>query len=45
MDSLKHSYLYGLTVDSGNPQVVIVSASMGPGSVYSVDDAESFVYK
>jgi hypothetical protein len=24
---------------------VIVSASMGPGSAYSVDDAESFVYR
>jgi hypothetical protein len=29
----------------GIPQVIIVSASMGPGSAYSVEDAESFVYK
>ncbi len=45
MEGLKHSYLYGIAVDSGNPQNVIVSASMGPGSAYSSENAESFVYK
>lgn len=45
MDGLKYSYLYGIAVDSGDPQNVIVSASMGPGSAYSVENAESFVYK
>ena len=28
---MRHTYLYGLAVDSGDPQVVIVSASVGPG--------------
>jgi len=45
MEGLRHSYLYSVAVDSGDPQVVIVSASTGPGSAYSVEDAESFVYK
>lgn len=45
MEGFRHRYLYGLAVDSGDPQVVIVSASMGPGSAYSVDDAKSFVYR
>jgi photosystem II stability/assembly factor-like uncharacterized protein len=45
MEGLRHSYLYSVAVDSGDPQNVIVSASMGPGSAYSVEDAESFVYR
>ena len=45
MEGLKHSYLFGLAVDSGDPQNVIVSASLGPGSAYSVKSAETFVYR
>jgi hypothetical protein len=45
MEGLRHSYLYGLAVDSGDPQVVIVSASVGPGKAYSIKNAESFVYR
>jgi photosystem II stability/assembly factor-like uncharacterized protein len=45
MEGLRHSYLYGLAVDSGDPQVVIVSASVGPGKAYSIENAESFVYR
>ena len=45
MECLKHSYLYGLAVDSGDPQVVIVSASIGPTKAYSTENAESFVYR
>jgi photosystem II stability/assembly factor-like uncharacterized protein len=45
MEGFRHRYLYGLAVDSGDPHVVIVSASMGPGSAYSVDNAKSFVYR
>jgi photosystem II stability/assembly factor-like uncharacterized protein len=44
-EGLRHHYLYGLAVDSGDPQNVIVSASMGPSSAYSIEDAESFVYR
>jgi hypothetical protein len=42
---LRHHYLYGLDVDSGDPQSVIISASVSPGSAYSIEDAESFVYR
>ena len=45
MKGLRHHYLYGLAVDSGDPQNVIVSASMGPNSANSIEDAESFVYR
>jgi hypothetical protein len=45
MEAMKHSYLYGLAVDSGDPQVVMVSASVGPGKAYSIENAESFVYR
>jgi photosystem II stability/assembly factor-like uncharacterized protein len=44
-EGLRHHYLYGLAVDSGNPQIVIVSASMGPATAYSSENAESFVYR
>jgi photosystem II stability/assembly factor-like uncharacterized protein len=44
MEGMRHSYLYGLAVDSSDPQVVIVSASVGPSKAYSVEKAESFVY-
>lgn len=42
---LRHQYLYGLAVDSGDPNTVIVSASFGPSTAYVVEDAESFVYR
>jgi photosystem II stability/assembly factor-like uncharacterized protein len=45
MEGLKHSYLFGLAVDSGNPQIVLVSASIGPSKAYLTENAESFVYR
>jgi photosystem II stability/assembly factor-like uncharacterized protein len=45
MEGMRHSYHYGLAVDSGDPQVVIVSASVGPSRAYSIENAESFVYR
>ncbi|HEY7082967.1 MAG TPA: hypothetical protein VH500_25015 [Nitrososphaeraceae archaeon] len=42
---LRHQYLYGLAVDSGDPNTVIVSASFGPSSAYVVEDAESHIYR
>ena len=42
---LRHHYLYGLAIDSGDPNTVIVSASIGPRKAYYVEDAESFVYR
>jgi photosystem II stability/assembly factor-like uncharacterized protein len=45
MEGLRHSYLVGLAVDSGNPDAVIVSASNGPFMSFSPRDAETFVYR
>lgn len=42
---LRHHYLYGLAIDSDDPNTVIVSASIGPGKAYYTEDAESFVYR
>ena len=43
---LRHHYIYGLAVDSENPQTVIVSASLGPWQAHSVgQDTESFIYR
>ena len=45
MEGLRHYYLFGLAIDSGDPNTVIVSASVGPGKAYSIENAESFVYR
>lgn len=45
MKGLRHSYLNGLAIDSGNPEVVIVSAAMGPGEAYSAENGESYIYR
>ncbi|MDQ5860508.1 MAG: glycosyl hydrolase, partial [Thermoproteota archaeon] len=45
MAGLKHHYLYGLGVDSQDPQTVIVSASSGPWQAHNAEDAESFIYR
>jgi hypothetical protein len=46
MEGLKHSYLYGLAVDSGSiNNLVLVSASKGPSRAYSTENAESLVYR
>jgi photosystem II stability/assembly factor-like uncharacterized protein len=43
---LKHHYIYGLGVDSEDPETVIVSASSGPWQAHSAqEDAESFIYR
>jgi hypothetical protein len=42
---LKHNYLYGLAVDSANPQTVIISASLGPWAAHSIKNAETFLYR
>ena len=45
MEGLKHSYLVGLAVDSGNPDAVIVSASDGPFKSFTPVGAETFLYR
>src|SRR5919106_3376938 len=39
MEGLRHDYLFGIAVDSGNPDVVIVSASNGPSKSYVAENA------
>jgi photosystem II stability/assembly factor-like uncharacterized protein len=45
MEGLRHGYLFGIAVDSGNPEIVIVSASNGPSRSYVAEHAETFVYR
>lgn len=45
MEGLRHDYLFGIAVDSGDPDVVIISASNGPSTSYSSQNAETFVYR
>ena len=45
MTGLRHHYLYGLAVDSADPDTVVVSASSGPYEAHSPEAAESFVYR
>jgi hypothetical protein len=45
MEGLRHGYIVGIAVDSGNPDAVIVSASNGPFTSFSPSDAETFVYR
>ncbi|MFL6509892.1 MAG: WD40/YVTN/BNR-like repeat-containing protein [Nitrososphaera sp.] len=46
IDGLNHHYLYGLVVDPGNPQNLVVSASTGPWQAHSAgQDAESYLYR
>ena len=45
MVGLRHDYLFGIAVDSSNPEVVIVSASNGPSRSYVAENAETFVYR
>ncbi|MGE5634431.1 MAG: WD40/YVTN/BNR-like repeat-containing protein [Deltaproteobacteria bacterium] len=42
---LKHHYLYGLAVDSANPQTVIVSASLTAQQAHYIENANSLVYR
>jgi photosystem II stability/assembly factor-like uncharacterized protein len=40
-----YDYLFSVAVDSGDPQTVIVSASEWPTKAYSLEDAESLIYR
>ena len=42
---LAHHYLWGLAVDSGNPDLVIVSAASGPRQAHNADSAASTIYR
>ena len=40
-----HGYLFGLAVDVGDPQTIIVSASQWAGQAHFLEAAESVVYR
>lgn len=42
---LNHHYLFGLAVDSGDPDTVLISASTSPGAAHNPTAAESHVYR
>lgn len=42
---IEHHYLYGLAVDSGDPETVVVSAADSPRQAHSPQAAESTVYR
>src|SRR3989475_5927779 len=45
VDGLRHRYMVGVAVDSGDPETVFVSAADGPWVAYSPRNAEAYVYR
>jgi photosystem II stability/assembly factor-like uncharacterized protein len=45
MEGLRHGYLVGVAVDSGNPDTVVVSAASGPYVAYRPGSAEAYLYR
>ncbi|QKG85034.1 glycosyl hydrolase [Kroppenstedtia pulmonis] len=44
-EGLKHHYLYGLAVDPGDPETILVSAASDPGSAHNPKQATSRIYR
>jgi hypothetical protein len=44
-EGLRHHYLWGLAVDPGNPQTMVVSASPGPGAAHNDQYAQAMLYR
>jgi len=42
---LRHHYLWGLAVDSGDPETMVITASRGPGQAHYREYAEACVYR
>ena len=42
---MKHRYLVGVAVDPADPDIVIVSATDGPGSAYGPRRAQAYIYR
>ncbi|MGH7912071.1 MAG: WD40/YVTN/BNR-like repeat-containing protein [Candidatus Dormibacteraceae bacterium] len=42
---LRHHYLYGLAVDAGDPDAIVVSAAQSPAHAHSPQVADSTVYR
>lgn len=44
-DGMRHHYLWGLAVDPGDPETVVVSASPGPRAAHNDQYAEAMLYR
>jgi photosystem II stability/assembly factor-like uncharacterized protein len=44
-DGLEHHYLWGLAVDPGDPETLMVSAAHGPNQAHNPTAAESVIYR
>ena len=44
-DGLDHRYVWGLAVDAGDPDVVVVSSAHGAGNAHGHSNADSYVYR
>ena len=44
-EGLEHTYCWGLAVDPGDPDSVIVSSASGASTAHTADTAESYVYQ
>jgi hypothetical protein len=44
-DGLEHHYLYGLAVDIGDPETILISAASSPFAAHDPGNAESYVYR
>ncbi len=42
---LKHNYIYGLAIDPGDPQTIIISTSKTPWQAHSLESANSSIYR
>lgn len=44
-DGLEHTYAWGIAVDPGNPDTVVLSSADGPSRAYRAASAETYVYR
>lgn len=44
-EGLQHHYLWGLAVDPGDPDTIVVSAARGPEQAHNPGLAQSFIYR
>ncbi len=44
-EGLEHQYVWGLAVDPGDPETVVISAASGAYSAHRTETAESYIYR
>jgi photosystem II stability/assembly factor-like uncharacterized protein len=42
---LRHHYLWGLAIDSSDPETMVITAARGPGQAHTREHAEAFLYR